>query len=64
MFRQLLLVVVARGFLDLRLDLGATALDVVLLAGTVDNRGVFLFDADALGAAQHVKRHVLDLDAG
>ena len=60
---QLLPVVVRGGLLDLRLDLGAAALDVGLLAGTVDDRGVLLVDADALGAAQHVERHVLELDA-
>jgi hypothetical protein len=30
---------------------------------TVDDRGVILLDLHALGAAQHVDRHVLELDA-
>src|SRR5438477_2907676 len=37
---QLLLVVVGRGLVDLRLDLGDARFDVGLLAGTVDDRGV------------------------
>ena len=39
---QLLLVVVRGRFLDLRLDLANAALDVLLLARAVDDRGVFL----------------------
>ena len=60
---QLLLVVVGGGLLDLRLDLGDAALDVGLLAGAVDDRGVLLLDPHALGPAEHLKRHVLELDA-
>jgi hypothetical protein len=44
---QLLAVVVGGGLLDLRLDLGDAALDVGLLAGAVDDRGVLLVDGDA-----------------
>ena len=39
------------------------ALDLVLGAGAVDDRRVFLVDHDALGAAEHVQRDVLELDA-
>src|SRR5262249_39129442 len=60
---QLLAVVVRGGLLDLRPDLTATAFDVGLLAGPVDDRGVLLLDDDPLGLAQHVERDVLELDA-
>src|SRR5215472_14783960 len=60
---QLLAVVVGGGLLDLRLDLGDAVLDVLLLAGAVDNRGVLLIDHHFLGAAEHVQRDVLELDA-
>ena len=38
-------------------------LDVLLVAGAVDDRGVLLVDAHPLGAAEHGERHVLELDA-
>src|ERR1700743_468394 len=60
---ELLTVVVRRGFVDLRLDLGNAVFDVGLLAGTVDDRGVLLVDHHLLGAAEHLQRHVLELDA-
>ena len=60
---QLLAVVVRGGLLDLRLDLRYARLDVGLLAGAVDDRGVFLVDHHLLGAAEHVDRDVLELDA-
>src|ERR1700723_65307 len=60
---ELLAVIVRRGFLDLRLDLVHARLDVDLLAGTVDDRGVFLVDHHLLGAAKHVEGDVLKLDA-
>jgi hypothetical protein len=60
---QLLLVVVRGGLLDLRLDLADPGLDVGLLAGAVDDRRVLLLDAHPLGAAEHVDRDVLELDA-
>jgi hypothetical protein len=41
-FLQLLTVVVGGGFLDLRLDLADSGLDVGLLAGAVDDGGLFL----------------------
>src|SRR6185437_12863257 len=60
---QLLAVVARGGLLDLRADLRATALDVGLLARTLDDRGVFLLDQDLLGLAEIVQLHVLQLDA-
>src|SRR5262245_14956465 len=60
---QLLTVVIGGGFLDLRLDLGNATLDLLLLAGAVDNRGVLLLHANALGLAEHVERDVLEFDA-
>src|SRR3569623_2778134 len=60
---ELLTVVVRGGLLDLRLDLLRARLDVGLLAGAVDDRGVLLVDRLLLGAAEHVDRHVLQLDA-
>src|SRR5262249_25152779 len=60
---QFLTIVVGGGFLDLRLDLRDAGLDVGLLAGAADDRGVLLVDRDLLGAAQHVEGDVLELDA-
>src|SRR4029450_195699 len=60
---QLLAGVVGGRFFDLRLELRDPALDVLLLAGAVDDGGVVLVDMDALGGAQHVERDVLELDA-
>src|SRR5437763_6057234 len=60
---QLLTVVVRGGFLDLRLDLLNARLDVGLLAGAVDDGGVFLVDHHLLGAAEHLQGDVLQLDA-
>ena len=51
---QLLLVVVRGGLLDLRFDLIDARLDVGLLAGAVDDRGVLLVDHHLLGLAKHV----------
>src|SRR5665647_2538815 len=62
-FLQLFLVIVRGCFLDLRLDLGDARLDLGLLAGAVDDGGVFLVDHHLLGAAQHVDGDVLELDA-
>src|SRR5262245_2449967 len=59
---KLLAVVVRGGLLDLRLDLGNAGLDVGLLAGTVDDRGVLLVDHHLLGAAEHREVDVLELD--
>src|SRR5690606_16723004 len=52
-----------RGLFDLRLDLGNAAFDLGLFASAVNDRRVFLGDGYALGAAQHVKGDVLELDA-
>ena len=60
---QLLAVVVGGRLLDLRLELRDPALDVLLLARAVDDGGVVLVDMHLLGGAQHVERHVLELDA-
>src|SRR5262249_48681958 len=60
---ELLAIIVGGGLLDLRLDLGDAALDVRLLAGAVDDRGVLLLDHHLLGATEHGERHVLQLDA-
>src|SRR5712675_1907735 len=60
---QLLTVVVRGGFLDLRLDLHNACFDVGLLAGAVDDGGVLLVDHHLLGAAEHLQRDVLELDA-
>src|SRR5262249_47197999 len=60
---QLLAIVVAGRLLDLLPDLASAALDVVLLPGAVDDRRVFLLDADPLRLTEHVERHVLELDA-
>src|SRR5690606_10287081 len=43
-------------------DLGNAALNLGLLAGAVDDGGVFLLDAHLLGAAEHVDTNVLKLD--
>ena len=60
---QLLAVVVGGGVLDLLPDLGDARLDVGLLAGAVDDGRVVLGDDHLLGAAEHVERDVLELDA-
>src|SRR5262249_36608633 len=60
---QLFAVVVGGGLLDLRLDLRDAGLDVGLLAGAVDDRGVLLVDHHLLGAPEHVQRDILELDA-
>src|SRR5690606_12323275 len=62
-FLQLLAVVVRGGFLDLRLDLANATLDVFRRTGTVDDGRVFLGDFNALGGAEHVDGHVLELEA-
>src|SRR5271165_963281 len=60
---QLLAVVVRGGLLDLRADLIAAALDVVALAGALDDRGVLLLDENPLRLAENVQGDVLELDA-
>ena len=53
---QLLAVIVGGGLLDLRLDLGNPGLDVLLLAGAVDDGGLLLLDDHLLGAARAWRR--------
>jgi len=60
---QLLAVIVGGGLLDLRLDLPDARLDVLALAGAGDDRGLLLLDDDLLGPAEHLQRHILELDA-
>jgi hypothetical protein len=60
---QLLAVVVGGGLLDLRSDLVAGGLDVLGLAGALDDPRVLLLDHDLLGPAERVQRDVLELDA-
>src|SRR5262249_48825976 len=60
---QLLTVVVRGGLLDLLLDLTDAGLDVLLLAGAVDDGRLLLLDDHLLGAAEHRGGHVLELDA-
>ena len=62
-FLQFLAIVIAGRFFDLTADLRDAALDVVLLAFAFHDRGVFLVDRDALGAAEIFELHVLELDA-
>src|SRR5208283_2144388 len=60
---KLLAVIVGFRILNLRLDLRDPPLDLLLLAGAVDDRGVLLLDAHALGLAEPLKGDVLELDA-
>src|SRR4029453_1552217 len=60
---QLLAIIVGGRLLDLGLDLGDAGLDVRLLAGTIDDRGVLFLDPTALGTAGRGERPVLELDA-
>jgi hypothetical protein len=60
---ELLAVVVGGGVLDLGADLALAGLDLVLLAGAVDDRRVVLVDDDALGAAEVAEGDVLELEA-
>src|SRR6185437_8663921 len=60
---ELLLVVVARRLLDRDFDFLDAALDLVLVAGAVDQGRVVLVDDDALRAAELVDRGVLELEA-
>src|SRR5207244_8796644 len=47
---------------NLTTDLGDARLDIGTLAGTFDNRGVFLVDGDTLGFAEIFNLDVLELD--
>src|SRR5690606_33077281 len=62
-FLQLFAVIVGGGFLDLGPDLVDAAGNVVLAAGALNDGGVFLFDHHLLGAAEHGKRDIFELDA-
>ena len=60
---ELLAVVVGVGLLDLGLDLVDAALDVLLLAAALDDRGVVLGHDDLAGGAQQIQGGVLELEA-
>src|SRR5438093_1606053 len=60
---ELLAVVVGVGLLDLCLDLVDPALDVLVLAATLDDRRVVLRDDDLAGRSQQIHRGVLELQA-
>src|SRR5436190_16787886 len=60
---ELLLVVVRRGGVDRGADLLDATLDLRILAGAIDDRGVVLVDDDALGAAEVRDHRVLELEA-
>src|SRR5262249_55934826 len=59
---ELLAVVVGRGLVDLGAELLDAALDLLLLAGAVDDRGVVLVDRDALGAAEVFEANAFQLN--
>ena len=59
----ILLVVIRGRILDLWLDLADAGLDVLLLAGAVNDRRTILVDRDALGAGQHIERDLFEFDA-
>ena len=59
---QLLAIIVGGGVLDLCLDLADPALDPLLVARAVDDRGLLFGDDHPLGAAEHVDGDVLELD--
>src|SRR5262249_19722133 len=60
---QFFTIIVRRGLLDLRFDLADPGLDVLFLAGALDDRGVLLVDDDLAGAAEHVHGDALELHA-
>src|SRR4029077_8657183 len=60
---ELLAVEVGIGVLDLALDLLDAAFDLFLLAGAVDDRGLFLRDLDRARFAELVDRHLVELEA-
>src|SRR5205823_1625019 len=59
---ELLAIVIARRLFDLTANLTHSTLNVVLFAFAFDNGGVFLVDGNALGFAQLIQLHVLELD--
>src|SRR3990167_3240668 len=62
-FLQLLFVVVAGRFLDLGLELLDARLDVLLFAGAIDDRGVFLVHHHALGGTEQAGIGLLEAHA-
>ena len=60
---QLLAVPVGVGVLDLALDLGDAALDVVLGAGALDDGGLVLGDDHLAGLTEQVERGAVELEA-
>jgi hypothetical protein len=60
---ELLTIVVRGGVLDLSANLANSALDVILLASSVDDGGVILVNNDALSLTTVSKSDVLKLDA-
>src|SRR5580704_690439 len=60
---ELLAVVIGGGLLNLCLDLSNACLDIALLTGTADDRGVLLIDHHFLSPAEHIDGNVLELDA-
>ena len=60
---QFFTVVVGGRFLDLHADLLDARFDVLLVARTVDDRGVVLVHGHALGRAQVLERGVLELES-
>ena len=60
---ELLAVVVRVGVVDLGLDLVDAALDVVLVAGAFDDRGLVLGDDDLAGPTKQREVDVLELEA-
>ena len=61
---ELLLVVVAGGGLDLRLDLADAGLDRVLVTHAVDDSGVVLVDGHLLGRTEVGERRILKRQSG
>src|SRR5437016_3085939 len=61
-FLQLLAVIVRRGLLDLGADLLDAALDLLRLAGALDDRGVVLVEDHLLGLSEVLELDVLELD--
>src|SRR4029450_7843697 len=59
---QLLAVPVGVGVLDLGLDLGHPAVDRVVLAGALDDRGAVLGDHDPAGRAEYVQPDLVQLE--
>ena len=62
-FLEFFAVVIAGGFFDLLADLMDSAEDVRFAAGTFHDGGVFFFNGDAFGSAEHIQRHIFQLDA-